>query len=224
MKTKHIAFYFALSIATTASAQCTVGIPTHALVISTSGTLMAGGDVVWVCEGASVTDMGGADTIYLEKNCICVSNGGGAVIFAKTGCHVTLNGGSEQVIYEAGVNISNMGGASQFTSCSTLVYNYTKAPAVGCTASGINERVKHKVLSVYPNPASDVLNIELFSWEKYSSANIKVTNPLGSIVYSAPINFNLGESKIDVSNFSPGIYSLLVSDAAHSYSSLFIVK
>ena len=165
--------------------QCMPQIPASALVVNSSATLLSGGEIAWVCSGATITDQGGADTLFLEKNVTCYSNGGGAVIFAKTGSTVVLNGGSEQVYYESQVNIVNMGSAQLLSSCSSVIFDYSKAPAPGCQTVGVVEKEEADHIILYPNPASEILNVELQNGERSTAVTMQVYNSIGSRVYSS---------------------------------------
>jgi hypothetical protein len=61
-------------------------------------------------------------------------------------------------------------------------------------------------LSVWPNPAKDVLNIETDS----PMEEIRVFNQLGSLVFSFQLSAFSSFSPIDISNFKPGLYFLVV--------------
>ena len=67
------------------------------------------------------------------------------------------------------------------------------------TGTGISDEVVENAVSIYPNPASTVLNVHA---ENYS--NVQIINFLGQVVYSANITEN--DFQINVSNFSNGVY------------------
>lgn len=60
-------------------------------------------------------------------------------------------------------------------------------------------------LRVYPNPAKDVINVEVKN-QIHGNANISITNLLGQIIYKAPVHENV--FSINISGFNPGIYSV----------------
>ena len=65
--------------------------------------------------------------------------------------------------------------------------------------TGIEEETAANAVSIYPNPASTMLNVHA---ENYS--NVQIINFLGQVVYSANITAN--DFQINVSNLSNGVY------------------
>ena len=65
--------------------------------------------------------------------------------------------------------------------------------------------------SIYPNPASDYLSVELP--ESIQKANIKIMNSIGQIVYEQTV-VSSGNSKtikqINTSGFAKGIYTIVI--------------
>ena len=62
--------------------------------------------------------------------------------------------------------------------------------------------------SVYPNPVSRMLNIELSSVEMGHDTRVVLQNALGQLVYSEQVTSL--NSTIDVSDFAVGVYKLAV--------------
>ena len=60
-------------------------------------------------------------------------------------------------------------------------------------------------ISVYPNPATSILNINIETKET-ESVKIDICDMLGRIVYSENFNNNQINTTVDVSNFAKGIY------------------
>ena len=67
--------------------------------------------------------------------------------------------------------------------------------------------------SLYPNPASDILNVE-FNYEKKLKGSILIYNNQGQIMSELPIdNLNDADSKtIDLASWSPGLYFVRIMD------------
>jgi len=79
-------------------------------------------------------------------------------------------------------------------------------------------------LSVYPNPANQVLNVT-FIKTKISSNTVRLTNMLGQTVYYTKIAKNEGANEvIDISNLAKGIYMLTVTDDANTVTKKIIVE
>lgn len=74
--------------------------------------------------------------------------------------------------------------------------------------SGVNE------LSVFPNPATDRLNVS-FVMQDESSVSCKILDMTGKLLYSKQIESNDGliEESVDVSGFAKGIYLLRIETA-----------
>lgn len=94
------------------------------------------------------------------------------------------------------------------------VYEITKA-TIGSTmyfavaadsANSINELNENK-FSIYPNPASDFITIELKS-EKYLYKSFKLINSLGKEMFKGIFNEKI--NKLDLSKIYSGIYFLLI--------------
>lgn len=205
---------------------CNVSISPNSIVVGTSTTLVSGGEVAWVCSGASLTDQGNADTLFLENNVNCVCNGGGVVIYAKSGSVVTMNGGSEIVYYEPGATINNIGGATLITLCNNIIFDYTNAPVPGCQVTGVNENSEPENITLWPNPTTDILNIIMPDTEDGSFAVIRVYNYLGSGIYYtlASLGSASREIKLDVSGFKKGIYMAVISYGNRRVTKKFTVQ
>ena len=71
----------------------------------------------------------------------------------------------------------------------------------------ILENKKANTILVFPNPANDVVKINVD--DEMLGLNYKITNDIGRIVLSGQINFTENEIKID--GFVPGIYFLQIT-------------
>ncbi len=79
------------------------------------------------------------------------------------------------------------------------------------TCEGIVSSIEENSLdvSIYPNPSSNVFNINLNGYDKYV---LSVTNVIGEKIYTEELNLNGNYvNQIDLSNFPKGIYNLTVS-------------
>ena len=79
------------------------------------------------------------------------------------------------------------------------------------TCEGIVSSIEENSLdvSIYPNPSSNVFNINLNGYNKYE---LLVTNVIGEKIYTEELNLNGNYvNQIDLSNFPKGIYNLTVS-------------
>lgn len=91
-----------------------------------------------------------------------------------------------------------------------------------CTGISITE---DDALSLYPNPASDQLNIELNA-EFKTLADISIYNNLGQKVqhYSNAKGSKTQTLKIDISNLKPGVYTLRIENENQILSRLFVKR
>jgi hypothetical protein len=73
-------------------------------------------------------------------------------------------------------------------------------------SNGINEIEKSdNLISIYPNPSNDILNIELKN-NSYQIVNSQIINMLGCVIKD-----NLEKSKLNISNLPNGMYYLKIS-------------
>lgn len=79
-----------------------------------------------------------------------------------------------------------------------------------------NDTHAFKNLEIFPNPATDKINISLQN-NVYQPFTIKLVNVFGQDVFNAAYN-NQTEITIDVENFAKGIYFLQISDGQNSYA------
>jgi hypothetical protein len=78
---------------------------------------------------------------------------------------------------------------------------------VQVTATGLIEELEGTMINVYPNPASDVLNINAENGVK----QVTLINPVGQVVYDAVLEAN--KTSIDLSEFTVGVYMVQLKKA-----------
>lgn len=76
-------------------------------------------------------------------------------------------------------------------------------------------------LQVYPNPVNDELNID-FKINNALNGTIEVFNALGQPIYSNIFNFSNGHIKIDCSEWSNGLYTVVINTGKKIYSQQFV--
>jgi hypothetical protein len=69
--------------------------------------------------------------------------------------------------------------------------------------TGIEEMLHESAIRLYPNPASDVLRIEM---QNQFAGTITVTNALGKVFYQNSTERNSSHFSIDLREFPPGLY------------------
>jgi hypothetical protein len=88
------------------------------------------------------------------------------------------------------------------------------------TTASIKNKVSNSV-SVYPNPASGVITLNLSN--AVSNATVKITDNTGRLVSSSS-NLSGNTLNVDVSRLATGSYYVQVTDASNNVSSKFIKK
>jgi len=93
------------------------------------------------------------------------------------------------------------------------------------TVVGINELNFASTVSVYPNPVSDILTIEINANITAGSV-ISIISMQGQVIYSETVKDNVSEyrTEIDVDNFARGMYLLKLEDENASIQQRIIVQ
>jgi hypothetical protein len=100
----------------------------------------------------------------------------------------------------------------QSTNKSVYQAAYLSGTVTGGTPAGIANNKANVEVSIYPNPTSDFLNINLEKIEG-SKALIMLVDVNGDLVSSNEVNLNVTKkSTIDVKAYASGIYSVIVLD------------
>ena len=82
----------------------------------------------------------------------------------------------------------------------------------GCaTSTATEEAVKEAFFSVYPNPSSDNITIQLGE-ENTENTNVKIINTYGTVLYKNKITANEKMIQIDMSNYAAGTYFVMVEN------------
>jgi hypothetical protein len=76
--------------------------------------------------------------------------------------------------------------------------------------TGVTNINNAPVISIYPNPANEAINID-FDNANTSGSSISIINVLGQTVYSTSINADI--IQVNTSSFPPGLYSILYNTA-----------
>lgn len=95
------------------------------------------------------------------------------------------------------------------TNNATITLNGT-ATTVGISENG------GRTFSIYPNPASTILNVEADGYD-----NLQIVNAFGQVVYTADVT---GHLKIDVSGLSNGVYFIRLNNAEGTTTQKFIKR
>lgn len=131
-----------------------------------------------------------------------------------TGCYIfTIRDIFGDGMYDYGnYNLKNASGTTIFEG-SPFNYNQTRAINVNVLATG---EIKVDNFAVYPNPATDVLNITKVS----NKAKFEIYNAVGQLVKSGDISNN----QVRVAELVKGVYMITIKDKNISENIKFIKK
>lgn len=81
---------------------------------------------------------------------------------------------------------------------------------------------------VYPNPANDVLNINLgeftYGQRQLLGVKIELIDMHGRVIQLVKYDYESHTASVDISHFSPGVYLVRVSGEGYSSSERFVVS
>jgi len=105
---------------------------------------------------------------------------------------------------------------------SSIVIKYWASP------EGIAEDIMKdgKLSAIYPNPATNFVNLDYQLTSKVNIAQVKVFNMLGSVVKESILQKGGSKIKMDVSNLDNGVYfySVLLNGNVYTTKKLVIRK
>lgn len=88
---------------------------------------------------------------------------------------------------------------------------------------GIEENVSTSTFQIYPNPATNHINITLNDNELINGT-IEIINVFGQVVYKENTHFSNGTTSISIENYSKGLYFVKISDRSNVKTSKFIIN
>ncbi len=102
-----------------------------------------------------------------------------------------------------------------------LTLNLAEVQVFGDAILGIEDNTKTDRLLVYPNPISNIINIDFKSF-KAEATEIEVIDYLGKTIHSGAIQ--KGRNTVDLSKLPSGLYIIKVSDDYKTYTRKIIKK
>ncbi len=165
--------------------------------VSTFTVVNGGFTPQWVCANQTLQTDGGIMKIYLESGATMITGGGIDTVYAKTGSTITMTGGIHVIYHEPGVTLNMNGGIPTLYPCPSLAFNYSLAPAGGCTP----------VLTCNLAVALSVGNT--IGGGNNGSINTTVSNGTFPFTYA----WSNGQTVANLNNLNPGAYSVIVTDA-----------
>jgi hypothetical protein len=217
---KNILFSIAISLAAFISAQnCQPVMPNVTYkVYDANATHSTSGDLLWVCEGLTIEISGDGNTAFIEKNCNVTLSGDNNTIYVKRGGSLDVTGNNNpKVLYETGLTFADNGTGNSPATCDTLFYDYTNAPqppAKYCNVwASVNQVEQGPVFGLYPNPAHDILYVEMPSGSDAIQADFYSTT--GQLVRSTRVQGN----EIEIADLKKGLYLVIVRSNKKQYTS-----
>ncbi len=117
--------------------------------------------------------------------------------------------------YVIGISTANFNGDNKLDFILSF-QNSSKGVEIflNCNSIGLNENTNDlQLVSLYPNPASEIVNIELYTNEANSDyKKVSVYNQLGQAIKVEELFFEAGKTKINTSDLSNGAYYVSISD------------
>lgn len=95
---------------------------------------------------------------------------------------------------------------------------------IGSNVFGTNDVVAEIHTSVFPNPASDNLQIDMSNIPGKDEVNLIILNLAGQEVYSQKMPEHGNKETISIASLGKGLYLLRLSDGKKSYTSKFLKK
>ena len=104
-------------------------------------------------------------------------------------------------------------------SCSETI-----TQTVSTAALGINEMSAFSAMSVFPNPAKDIVTLSVNSSKQFSNCVVSFTNVLGQKEMSNEVNLNNGANKFDINiaNLSAGVYFVSLQNGKDVVTTKFV--
>jgi hypothetical protein len=165
--------------------------------VSTFSVVNGGFTPQWVCANQTLQTDGGIMKIYLESGATMITGGGIDTVYAKTGSTITMTGGIHVIYHEPGVTLNMNGGIPTLYPCASLVFDYSQAPANGCAP----------VLTCNLSVSLGVSNS--IGGGNNGAISTTVSNGTFPFTYA----WSGGQTAANLSNLSPGAYSVIVTDA-----------
>lgn len=90
---------------------------------------------------------------------------------------------------------------------------------VSCSATSINASEENNLTTIYPNPANDIINIEV---ENPTHAILEIHTLSGTILYSRALHSK--QENIDVLGYKPGLYFIRVLNNEDIYTQKILIE
>jgi hypothetical protein len=131
---------------------------------------------------------------------------------------ITTSGMLEMIAFDTYINTYTTGFVPD--NVSKITCDNTSFARNRCAAISGVEQQSTLSFNVYPNPASDVLNLECTTAEP---VQVQIFSSMGEMVYEKQ-NTSVKTISADISNLSPGLYMLTIAEAQETATKTIIVN
>ncbi len=108
----------------------------------------------------------------------------------------------------------------QIENTTFKVYQGVQQPYLAAATNQINPVGENLLVSLFPNPATDVVFIQ--NTQKIKNLNYRMTDASGKILGSG--NVTEDKTAIDIAGYSPGIYFFLVLNQSNTQQTFTLIK
>lgn len=219
----------ALVIGVLAVAQCVHTLPSTVLVKKTDGQHIGTGDILWICEGRAIEINGESTVAYIEKDGdIWITGDNQTAIYMKAPGALLIDGDNGIFEVDSGVAVTDNGSNNNITICNqsvqTMKFDYQNVTSVtdciDTTKVGLETVKKPSDVTLYPNPASDILNVTFR--QNGGPATYQIYSMSGQVIQTGVLEINPG--KIDVSALDKGLYFIEFGNKSGKLSKRFSVE
>lgn len=209
-------------------AQCSVTPPASTFILSSftvgSNYTLNGGTnypiqrAFYICQGTTVTiqNRPGNDTFYVAPGAVLIGFEPNVfrVFVQGNGTYNATNSGTAIIYYETGSIIQNFTGP-MLPPCPSLTISMSLIGSGACGPTSVDMiNGAANLLSVFPNPASDALNIIIHNF--YGNSSVKIYDMLGKEMEH--FNSVSGALNVDISSWPAGLYHVVVDENGHFQS------
>lgn len=164
---------------------------------------------------------------------IGVLSGGPAAVGDPNCPEIKLSGALFAKLTRAWFNTAGEGGSTDSTALekhldpigsNAQVLNSRKLTSTGCestSARDLKNELEHS-LTIYPNPASSILNVKLASFNRNSKYEVSISDMFGKQV--GQYTLAQKEGSIDVSALSNGLYLVTITDGTNIASKKVVIS
>ncbi|HET6245435.1 MAG: PKD domain-containing protein [Bacteroidetes bacterium] len=109
------------------------------------------------------------------------------------------------------------------TTSTSINFDLEQNGSIAVSILNTYHKIKTGLISIYPNPASDILFISTASFN-LNAVQIKITSFSGNVIYTNQMVLNKDEVKLDISEIPNGIYFISVQTDKEIITKKLIIK